>query len=194
MRQNPTPSSCIRGTSRNQALGVLIFALTRSSNSSLLSFEFGWRFLWVDVSMLNSVREFQSSRDFDENNPHLRPKISNFGCNWPWTKWESHLILANLCLKIKQWGWSTHSCQPSPQLLPSPGLWIWVVSRARLSTVRYSLPPVGSASFGNISCPHIDHAATAVTSPVKASRFSYRWTIEIDSMIHTKKRVLVWHQ
>ena len=34
------------------------------------------------------------------------------------------------------------------------------------------IPPDGSFSLGNISPPHIDHAATAVTIPVNASEKS----------------------
>jgi len=41
----------------------------------------------------------------------------------------------------------------------------------RLGVVE-NIPPVGSLSFGNISVPHIDHTAAAVTTPVKAF-FSY---------------------
>jgi hypothetical protein len=33
---------------------------------------------------------------------------------------------------------------------------------------EFDIPPVGSGCCGNISPPHIDHAAAAVTMPVKA--------------------------
>jgi hypothetical protein len=38
-----------------------------------------------------------------------------------------------------------------------------------MGTERVLEPPVGSGCAGNISVPHMDHTATAVTRPVKAA-------------------------
>ncbi len=44
--------------------------------------------------------------------------------------------------------------------------------RERKRIIGGEVPPVGSSCAGNISLPHIDHAATAVTIPVKAKRLA----------------------